>query len=882
MPNALNSVTGVLKSAQFDSVLLWDDFESLVRIELEFLRDGTHVRDKTIDFMRHVDEFMETVDDVNHHGQFLSHNRTRGSYIPAQIEICSKSIFPSNLRIVHHVSTANPDTGVPDFYIYSVESSHLSADVTISTASKRGQGWKTRTVTHRQLVHTECMVSMHLHDNEFPHFTNDDVFFKSLTEYQPADTNHLFALQVVRQMVNFMIMHNVNVGFIATDSHMRFICRPFHGSNITTGNRAGNILLSKSYARCLDGADEEHQSSLIGYILGTLCAIVRGSSLWSGYRSLPIHQLFRDKYWKNDAQITDGFENEEIFSPVPSLYSDNDTDEYSEVDKEIETPSVIAANTMTPLRSENFPNISQLVNFRSLLQADESPIEDTKELSHFESSSSISDTPQDEIHRSAESALYCSDEGTLYTAYDFAPGESDEEERFSTDETMSNSSENAEFGVGLQNLEEESEHYYSNYSTQYSFLDHLNFWLDQVDRSYEFEESNPVSNEIEYICYHNELNESSFDEVEKNRFDELSWHDSDVAISAIAGSDIASSNITSSNITSSEIAVSDISVFDTAVSNIASSSTDDASYSRVERDSQARSSSNSEDSSFKYPIKVYESLDQITVPSVFALPEQATDLERNGVILQVAPYASSFPVIKHGLALPFELEISRFKLMLEHISQHLPDSTLDSGAVITNVDIVLAERPALDWFEMCKSDTFTRNQGFVPANLELTILTQGVPEIRIYTVVAKRCEYSHSQHGLQRKKQLEHELSIYKYLGQSQLAQDVIPKFIAWGDVWNTHKMLIMEPWGRALGPLDLDSEVIAKLKVSVEQLNKADIKLRAFCLEMFSIGPDRSVRVADLRFAKRVEKLKKVDCAEQMECLERMIQSYPTLDETQ
>lgn len=846
MPNALKNGHGLLHSDPFTSVKPWKEFENLVEAELAFLNN----RGKCSLSPSKLDCHLELAKHMNEEGQTILKNRMRGSFMPGQIEIKCSEVFPKRIKVIAHLSQANDNTGIPDFYIYDVKSAYCKTSVITRERMVDGRPVRERirNTWPKRFVHTECMVSMHVHDNEVPEFEEDNGFFNSLTQKNSARSEKSYALKLIRQLVNYMVMHEVKVGFIATDFCVRFLCLPFDIQAEPTGVKGGDIWISKCYLCMPDYSKDENQSPLLGYMVGILSACIRGSEMWPGQKIRGIHLLLNEKYFKAEPRrlgTNKSTLEAKILAPLPSLASPHSSEmnEDSTSDKtanEFESTLIEESSLDKPNASElAAPKVSELFpNLADLAQMHQALVERLEE--------------SEEVHPPPS----------------YQSETSDTDSRFESQECEDGSSETSEL---TELKKRRSRHPKSRRFMPVSMRPPTPRWpVGKVLASEELTDS-----EIDQSFYETAL--SDFEENSSN-LNTTNTKGRNVNPSSEIGelASIEENDSSESATTAGEIDQNNtlINSLDTIVptptnSTCSDDSSDDTILNLGTFDDKDRRGILLEDSEKASDLAA----EQQKIEDLKLALER---LQINEMQLpSVAIVDSSDGLTPIAKADEPKNTRGPFSLIPEFLTTRFPDFHMRSDTVVTNVMVELCHKKN-DWYNMCSKRTLCRNNGYVPASLRVTFHTPETPQItHSYEVVIKRCEYSHSHKGMIRLKHLAKELMIYSELEARNMAKGSVPKLYCFGDVWNSHKMMIMEPWGRVLREDDMCKEVMGKMKKCLECLHSSNVLLIVFHLEVFGIAPDSSIRIVDLRYAQRVEKVTKKAATEEMLHLENLLAKY-------
>ena len=809
MPNAISASGIWLPSEPFTSVQIWDEFEHVIEEELTFLRDRSQ-SGIPISIMKSIDRNLEIVDDVTSQGQIIMKNRMRGSGIPAQVQVKAKDIFPQNLQMYAHISTANSKTGIPDFYIYDVRSAYSDGK---SKYRETSDGTRERYIIMgpKRYVHTECMVSMHVHDHEISNFVDDKSFFQALVA--PANSKDSYSLQLIRQKVNYMIMHDIHVGFIATDSYVRFMCRPYNMLPDPSGTRGGLIWFSKPYPRTLDSADEEYQSSLLGYILSILCATMRGSELWPGYTTSEMQMIFRNDYWGARASFTS------------KLFKSKSPAEGTNIDKN--------TSEAIPKVRETFPRISRLARQQRIL-------------------SENGETPDYEKVKSYEYYDYngyneCINQNSQNDLGEYDGYENDKQ-KIQFQSSQSNEHRELQIQNGINENDE---------SCKLESLHHKTESPEHLEKNDNFEILD-LAKDNQPKKHQNLENEQTHTELERNYQNSMS--DADVQSTGSSVSTLQTYSSLPSAGPWNSLNPLAVKVGETLVNDMPTTRAQSLYEAHYPPLSSASTHSSKKALPRLYKVHETEVLSKVEKPP----PPKPRIVLWHELMSQSQPL-SSRPSIK-----------GQFDFKPQILTKRFPRKFFNPRAAVKNCVISLTKVPITDWYEMCRPQTYTRNQGYETASLQVTFnAAEQIRIIETFQVVVKRCEYSHSFFGENRKSSLEQEARMYRYLESAGCRAGAVPKMFGYGDVWNSNKMLILRPWGRPLRPLDMCQEIVSKMKVCLQKLHEVNVLLYIFELDIFGIGPDDSIRIVDLRYACRVKKITHKNREEEFLLLDHLFAKY-------
>lgn len=857
MPNSLGQSQNILPSEPFDHVEHWDGFESLVQEELDFLRSNA-TTDTAIASLQEMDQYLETADDLNNDGQVIFKKKMRGSFMPGQIEIKSNEIFPKKLKVVAHSARANDKTGIPDFYIYDVKSAFCRAKVTTTERTENGKQvrGKFKRSGPKKFVHTELMVSMHVHDHEIPAFAEDQSFFNALLF--PRSDKKNYVLELVRQQVNFMAMHEVTVGFLATDTQVRFLCRPFGIQAEPTGTTGGTLWISKSYPRTLDCMEDGYQSSLMGYIMGVLCACIRGTEMWPEHKVSDIHQLYRSTYFSSGlTKVKPNFGDSLIKASKPTrpLLTSGAESTYSSSSSDVDDFMLTLA---IPKVSEIHPDLAYLARMHQKLaekldmpRANQLVITHVAADNYEQLSSAVSEAGAEEFTEAAEAS-------TESLALAVRPATFRWPNSFNFDSTCASVSDMENYKTAVSEAEDGA----SFVSAQKSITYDMEAYDTAVS---EAEDGASVVSAQKSITYSTEPLNHSYSSAT------LAANQIEIPENRLIVRPGTSSSCYSDN--------SSANSYKTSSSQISPNDSEDDTILNTESDSDNFKGDEVTDTATECdliqttPQASNETLVyNLRTETLHSSSDEATEASLS---INIPSFVSS----KEVRAMPK----AKYLISPEVCTSHFPGTGTQRRPILASVMVELQHKKQDGWYDMCESHTLSRNNNYVPAKLEIRVVTSLLRDVtHSYDVVIKRGEYSHTHHGLMRKKSLEEEVKVLIALdSQRHIIGDCVPKFFCFGDVWRSHKMIVMEPWGRPLQPEDLCPYVYQQMEHCLHKLHQARVLLHVFQLQVFGIAPDSSVRVIDLRWALQSDKVSKKTAEEEIRYLQHIYTRYTGQDPT-
>lgn len=897
MPNALSTgENGTwLPSEPFSKVSIWENFETLISSELSFLRNRfTSGIDNSV--MNIVDTNFVIADDTktvaSTHPKF---NKMRGSRLPAQIQMQTKHILPDNIEVVSNFNAANDKAGVPDFYVFDVKTS-FSSPKAVDSASTNSTLSSNRVRT----TLTECMASMHIRNYEIPQFLDEKAFFQALTG--KADSfEDLYTLQITRQKFNYMVMHNVNVGFIATDSHIRFICRP-HDSNLdSSGVKGGEIMFSKAFPKSIYGSTEQYQTSVFGYIIAVLSATIKGSELYSEHIPKGVHKILGKEIWSRHSSKINVSDNN-FSSITKEKTKDEEEAEYDKIaaekiaiatrrraerkaareanqptldskrffltNKDASSPKVSMAEAITikqvPIKcvtlvskaahhlpgeegviGDNFPNISELADM-------------------YVDPSEIPDAPDHEDENNEEESSNFS--GTSYNSMiskNLSISSTGESVRNLTPSTTGDNSQSLGSRSSYQSV-------LSNYQDSIVTLQRPPTPQNSMGKADKFHTPNIDLHELDPSPSPLALDSPVLYSKEMNRLTNSSMESTEISNLSFASPD-------STRLTMESDILSDKMRFSTSRASIRSGPSivsarpwGSRSSSVIRRYTLTHNSSKIRNSS---RIKRRHSLAR--EPTVIRC-ERALGLDPIKSVDLTAPFKW-----RNQFDDPYRT-VGTFDLIPEKLTRLFPRKNFGNTGKVLSCKVTISNKPEDsgddEWHEVCRSQTYSRNHGYVPGKLIVVFQEYtNTPATETYDVVVRRCEYSHTFKGIQYKEMMESEVNSYAYLDDVAKHEGIIPKFYAYGDVWGTHKMLVLSPWGRPLRPLDLTNEIVGRMHQCLDKLHSHNTLLRSFALEAFGIAPDGSIRLIDLRFIQIMNKVPEKSKRHEQELLRIMVSKYLT-----
>jgi hypothetical protein len=870
MPNALQHRFPLLPSEPFYSVKYWKEFESIVQHELSFLRNQSR-SGVDPDFMKKVDNDIWIMDDtITYAGSSLPLNsKARGSYIPCQIEAGAKHFIPKTLELNHHIAKANDFSGVPDFYTYDIKTFNLSLADPSHEFPNLGKNSSKDEMNYQQFAKkinygyylrsrpgtvTECMVSMHIRDREIPHFSNDDRFFKSL------DTDSIYAddvisLQLVRQLFNYMVMHRINMGFIASDSHIRFICRPHDISLHPSGTRGGHIMLTKAYPRDLYQGTEEYQSSMLGYLIGAVSAAVKGIPLHLGFPSKGVNKIFWKEHWiaHVNAIQPEMLENKhELFLKNEQKKNHQNQPDKNQL-KQLQ-PETMQHQQKKNLQDQQKQESTQKENTKLTNDDDQEHIENFKpqtseKFPNLTDLSEVADAPANNVLNvevsdkvTSQNQDYASAEDDLYA---INPNKSPPGSN-----VIARGSGSNEFNVvNLTRSSASGDSFFSVFSRNSKAGDLKNTELSET------------------LLEGGQKSFKSLDDTHEDYYKTKT----DGKQRSVASFKFATpvDLMTPVIITNKQIAAI------TRGNNVHSKSNQ-----KITAIPRSKSS---------LPVDKRNQTTNNTTPKLLQVYDLKThtDLEAEDEKPLAAADDTMQQLIDHPLDYacyqdPFFIH-GAFEIIPEYLSSYFPRKRFGLPGKVVATHVALMNRPEKssddEWHDMCSHAPYARNQGYVPGKFNVTFVDEtGHYTRESYNVVVKRCEYSHSLQGILNCDSMSREVEVYRFLDKNADAEAISPKFYAYGDVWNTHKMLILSPWGRPVKPLDLTPVTMHRMRQCLKRLHKCNLLLGAFALEVFGIGPDGSIRIVDFRYVQGVKQMIALYRKKDLAQLEALFNNYKCL----
>lgn len=118
------------------------------------------------------------------------------------------------------------------------------------------------------------------------------------------------------------------------------------------------------------------------------------------------------------------------------------------------------------------------------------------------------------------------------------------------------------------------------------------------------------------------------------------------------------------------------------------------------------------------------------------------------------------------------------------------------------------------WFEICQSQKYSSNKEYVSGILVgNSVELAGEETARKWEVVIKNIGYNYrSSNSIRNIENVYREISIYQYLQKKFCRPGTVPDIYLFGDIWNTNKMLVMKPWGRKMEPQDVRNDFQCEL----------------------------------------------------------------------
>lgn len=176
-----------------------------------------------------------------------------------------------------------------------------------------------------------------------------------------------------------------------------------------------------------------------------------------------------------------------------------------------------------------------------------------------------------------------------------------------------------------------------------------------------------------------------------------------------------------------------------------------------------------------------------------------------------------------------------------------------------NFRVTLTRSNDSDLFKICQLQPFNRSEEYSPGILNMN-WKEDESSVSTSEVLVKIVEYNHG--GLRTgtsMKRFESDIEIYRHLIREKCPENVVPNVLLTGDVWNTHKFLVMEAWGRKLEEADVlrigANKILAKIATIASKLLTAGVALESISVEMFGITPDEEILLVDFKKAVRVGK---------------------------
>lgn len=168
------------------------------------------------------------------------------------------------------------------------------------------------------------------------------------------------------------------------------------------------------------------------------------------------------------------------------------------------------------------------------------------------------------------------------------------------------------------------------------------------------------------------------------------------------------------------------------------------------------------------------------------------------------------------------------------------------------------------WFAVCKNQEHLRDHEYTSGTLKISHF-----DSQNDTVVSKECavliknihyKYKLESCSNRRLKAAYNEVMIHRYIKEQDSKCNIVPQVYVFGDVWKTCKMLLVKPWGRKLHIEDLEDDtkeqVANKMRHALNRLHNLNIALNFISLDAFGIDPKGNVLIIDLRKAYIVKPL--------------------------
>lgn len=186
------------------------------------------------------------------------------------------------------------------------------------------------------------------------------------------------------------------------------------------------------------------------------------------------------------------------------------------------------------------------------------------------------------------------------------------------------------------------------------------------------------------------------------------------------------------------------------------------------------------------------------------------------------------------------------------------------------------------WFGVCQNQEYIRDREYLPAIMNVTFVG------RKNTVLTKHCEvviknsqYKYRLESCRNKTydQVYNEAAIYRHLSNVGCVENIVPEIYVFGDVWKSNKMLVMKPWGRKLHIEDLEHDedglIADNIRRAVTKLHDCNVSLNFISIDAFGIDPYGNIRIVDLKSARVFDsEYSEVVRKQEMESIEIMLEN--------
>lgn len=689
---------------------------------------------------------------------------------------------------------------------------------------------------------------------EAPTYVMPDISTEKLLQAltNPEKTPDFYQIQMIRQVVNYMTLHDVFVGIIANDTHVRFIAKPNANHPLKDGRHGGSIWISRALPKhSVFSCMNDRSVSVFGYISALVSILLRSKDMgveWPG------------KGVKISVDSSSAlFEAE--------MYRLNNEELYAE---KFDTASSTASHCI------DFYKFNQhLVN----LEANEETVESVDKTFN-----------QWKAEKLAKKSEKLDAFGKMETTENIANFE------------MTDNKEKANEVVNIEETDSyESELDESIITDLCSYFSSLSMNVDTnmvTEETYKAESEPKDDFELDSeSLYRTALEFSSeYDETFNDAFvydeesDQLFNYSSD---GLSCNSSSISQSISESDSSESGINfVARRSIQNEVVNRMKSSNT--ISFTGTQRyfTKNGINTGVKVNSNLKYlPKRGITDYEQLCAYSNYNSQKQPFGTQAFRKMLGAGN------LFNYGLSSCDKL--SRAELYYFNNNNTTVDFPLDRGSFAITPELIFHDKISVPnskyhsfsftmarandspWFGACQNQEYFRDYelnsgvfGFSYVDTE-----SGEKISRSCEVIIKSVQYKYSLESSRnnRVNALYNEVSIYRHVKLTDPNCDIIPQIYLFGDVWKTSKVLLMKPWGRKLHAEDLKEDkkgILAdRMKTALRQLHLLNIILNFISLDAFGIDPKGRLLIVDLKKAYIVKKSKIADASRrEIECLELLI----------